>query len=380
MATLFSSTARTGWQAHMALRMWAAALLVLSATYAMADEGYPIVVDQHPPTATTPACVRPYSALYTKIQDAVNAAASGATILVCPGTYPEQITISKSLTLRGVTSGNAGAAVVTLPGSWVLTYFPVSAVLPFSDVVQIYVQAPNVNIIDVTVDGTGDSSCAGGLIGIGYDSGSSGTVRQVALMNHTDCGGGIGIASREATSFTVLDSSIRGFDATGIFVVGPANTPLVVKENVVTTTSPGFPGCIALTGQGQVTNNTVSGCSVDINLGGGPLTVSGNTVVNFSVLGIETLATGSNISGNTIASAVSTTVGIHDRVGTNSIQYNDLSAVGIGIRLLPLGQGAPPLNDTITQNTINGAGVGIQGGSGSNVSGNTFLNVTTLTQ
>jgi hypothetical protein len=64
MATLFASRARAVWQAHMALRvMWAAALLILTATYAMADDGYPIVVDQHALPLTASACVRPYSAL-----------------------------------------------------------------------------------------------------------------------------------------------------------------------------------------------------------------------------------------------------------------------------------------------------------------------------
>ena len=89
MATLFASRARTVWQARTALRVaWAAAaLLVLTATYAMADDGYPIVVDQHALPLTAPACVRPYSALYAKIQDAINVAPSGSKILVCPGNY-----------------------------------------------------------------------------------------------------------------------------------------------------------------------------------------------------------------------------------------------------------------------------------------------------
>ena len=39
---------------------------------------------------------------YTTIQAAVNAAAAGATVTVCPGTYPEQVTISKNLSLLGL--------------------------------------------------------------------------------------------------------------------------------------------------------------------------------------------------------------------------------------------------------------------------------------
>ena len=36
----------------------------------------------------------------------------GKTVLVCPGTYPEQVVINTPLTLKGVVSGNHGAAVI----------------------------------------------------------------------------------------------------------------------------------------------------------------------------------------------------------------------------------------------------------------------------
>ncbi len=45
------------------------------------------------------------STVYSTIQAAVNAAAAGATINVDPGTYPELVTITKSLTLRGAQAG-----------------------------------------------------------------------------------------------------------------------------------------------------------------------------------------------------------------------------------------------------------------------------------
>src|SRR5208283_915316 len=41
---------------------------------------------------------------YQTIQAAVNAVPSGSTIEVCPGTYPEQVVISKPLTLTGAAS------------------------------------------------------------------------------------------------------------------------------------------------------------------------------------------------------------------------------------------------------------------------------------
>jgi hypothetical protein len=37
-------------------------------------------------------------------------------VLVCPGTYPEQVTISQPLTLQGITSANSAQAVIAVPG------------------------------------------------------------------------------------------------------------------------------------------------------------------------------------------------------------------------------------------------------------------------
>src|SRR3979411_2981206 len=46
------------------------------------------------------------NAQYTTIQSAVDAAPAGATINVCPGTYPETVRINKPLTVRGIRVGN----------------------------------------------------------------------------------------------------------------------------------------------------------------------------------------------------------------------------------------------------------------------------------
>ena len=60
-------------------------------------------------------CVDPHGShgCSTTIQAAVNAAAAGDTISVNPGTYPEVVTISKSVTLQGT---NAAATRVDASG------------------------------------------------------------------------------------------------------------------------------------------------------------------------------------------------------------------------------------------------------------------------
>jgi pectin methylesterase-like acyl-CoA thioesterase len=57
---------------------------------------------------------------YPTIQAAVTAVAVDGTVKVCPGTYPEQVTITKSVTVTGVVSGNADAAIVTSPTTGVV--------------------------------------------------------------------------------------------------------------------------------------------------------------------------------------------------------------------------------------------------------------------
>jgi len=55
------------------------------------------------------------------IQAAVNASSQYDTVLVCPGIYPEQVTITKNLTLQGLVVGTAGQVVITPPAAGVVT-------------------------------------------------------------------------------------------------------------------------------------------------------------------------------------------------------------------------------------------------------------------
>jgi pectin methylesterase-like acyl-CoA thioesterase len=52
---------------------------------------------------------------FSTIQAAINASALGGTVLVCPGTYPEQISIYHPLTLRGVDNNGSDLALITMP-------------------------------------------------------------------------------------------------------------------------------------------------------------------------------------------------------------------------------------------------------------------------
>jgi hypothetical protein len=198
------------------------ALLLFGSTSAFAV----IVVD---PNATP--CVTTFSAHYTTIQAAVAAAASGATIDVCPGTYAEQVTISTPLTLRGVTNtaANAGASIVTIPNGTFSGGFT-----------QIHILATGVNLSAIAVDGANTlAGCpSGGLTGILFDTCSSGTLKQVALRNQNIsngsggfCGSGIAVSSNGASKVSVTDSSVNNFDGTGISL--SATSTVTVKTSTV---------------------------------------------------------------------------------------------------------------------------------------------------
>lgn len=153
--------------------------------------------------ANTIPCVD-YTPHYTDIQTAVNNAFLGGTIAVCPGTYAQQITINKSLTLRGVTNkaANTGAAVITPPSTGLLPangFYPVGLCCQFA--VQVFVQAntTNVNFVDIAIDGAGAfPSCVFGvpsIAGIVFDANSSGSLKRVALRNHNVPNGSGGYCS-----------------------------------------------------------------------------------------------------------------------------------------------------------------------------------------
>jgi pectin methylesterase-like acyl-CoA thioesterase len=61
------------------------------------------------------------TAQYPTIQQAVNSVTAGSTIIVCPGAYAEQVTITKNLTLRGENTGSGSGATIAAPSGGVLT-------------------------------------------------------------------------------------------------------------------------------------------------------------------------------------------------------------------------------------------------------------------
>src|ERR1700694_565189 len=99
----------------------------------------------------TPPC-QPSLPHFATIQSAVNSVPAGSTIKVCPGNYPEQVSIiNKNLTLTGIAFGTSDAAVVVVPAGGLVTN-GVTDIFGFPTAAQIFVQNTAVTISHLTVD------------------------------------------------------------------------------------------------------------------------------------------------------------------------------------------------------------------------------------
>ncbi len=301
---------------------------------------------------------------YQTIQAAVNTVPSGSTIKVCPGTYPEQVVISKPLTLSGAISEASNAEVlIQIPagGATGSVYDGIIGDVYY----QILVTSTGpVNITDIAFDGTGNNipDGWGDLAAIFYEE-SSGTVNGVSIANEVDYGGGMGIiaAANSVQTVTVENSDFRSFDGLGIF--GKTNTSssltLNVKSNTISDT--GNDG-IYLVGSvsGTVQSNLVngSGRGSGMLLDGSAATITANTIVASVIYGPPN--SGIEVNG-----------------GSNTVKGNRIlsGAIGVGIVLAGTATGGSVTGNTITGGS-GGYGIDMCGqgtASGFTVTGNTIV-------
>jgi hypothetical protein len=336
-----------------------------------------LLLAAHPMLAATYAVgtCKPSLPSYTTISAAVGAVPPFSTVEVCPGTYSEQVMIAQPLTLKGISSGNAGQAVVTVPGSGLIV---VTDGFGISIAPQVHVTAGPVNISDITVDGTGNT--VGGsawLVGIFYDSNSSGTVNEVTVRNLSDSGitGGVWAENTNATSesVTIENSNFHDIDNSAVITLSnPASTlSAAVKGN---TMQGGYYQVQWQSGAGSLTANVINGgyeaIVVSAPLSGpaiGPLTVSGNTTANQSY-GIVAYG-GVTATSNKISNA--SVAGIYEGGGGNTYKGNAITKTSVGIEF---NCNTP----TVTSNTINDATTGLNDVPASFSGANGFDNVVTL--
>lgn len=350
---------------------------------------------------------------FSTIQSAVNASPAGAIVLVCPGSYPEQLVINKALTLKGVQSGTLNAAVVVAPAGGIVqnttslaTGNPVAA--------QILVtETTGVNISNLTIDGANNGISSSGciplnLIGVYYQN-ASGQVNHVAAVNQALTGSSIGCqvglaifvqsGNGGTSTVAVSNSHIENYQKNGI-TGNEVGTTVTISGNTVigqgrTNGAAENSIQIGFGAAGRISSNiamddiwapdtmsdsgdAASGILVFASSG---VTVSGNTVGN-TQFGIALIsdpisgpADGGTIKGNKV-SATHIFDGIElcsssNEVHGNTINGSEESAIHVDSAC---GQVA---NNEVSGNTLNDACAGIMVGTaaGSNTIGsNVFFN------
>jgi len=348
---------------------------------------------------------------FSTIQAAVNQSPAHTTIDICPGSYPEQVSINKSLNLTGVTAGPQNSAIVVAPSGGIVQnatdLFDGSGIAA-----QIFVQRGTVvHISQLTVDGSNNqiAGCAPDLVGIYYQN-ASGTMNYVVARNQAlsqadnGCQSGLGIfvesgyGSGGSATVTIENSSVHGYQKNGITADGSATVATISNNDVVglgPTTGAAENGIQVSDGAtGTISGNRVVddiyspgtfGASGILVYDSGTLAISGNTVSD-TQFGIVVFSDGvlpadnNNITGNHV-SATHLDDGIDLCSNANVAKSNFVfSSDGAGIHIdsTCMESNAPTGNNTtVTGNTINEAcaGVLLGNGTGNISSPNTIANV-----
>ena len=357
---------------------------------------------------------------FATIQLAVNSVPAGSTIKVCPGNYPEQVSIiNKNLTLIGVAFGTSDAAVVVVPAGGLVTN-GVTDIFGFPTAAQIFVQNTAVTISHLTVDGANDglTDCSVDAIGIYYQN-SSGTITSNAVRNVLlptglqGCQDGLAInveSNTGAPAVTISNNSVRNYDKNGITASGPDNGSPGPSVKVTGNTVIGL-GATTVTAQNgiqigygataTVASNYVvddiyinpAGCTLCYGASGiliygsAGVTVSSNTVESTQYGIVPVTVSASETANGTIVK--SNHVGgtqLYDAIDLcsdgNTAQSNVI--YGSAESAIHVDGECPPStgsNNTVTGNTINEACAGVLLGTGSfnTTAPNVFLNVTNTT-
>jgi hypothetical protein len=201
------------------------------------------------------------SAAFKTIQSAVNAAPAGGTVVVCPGTYHEQVAVSKPLTLTGrqATIDETGVTPtfqVTLPA-------PIGTQTIFAAVVMV---SSKINFTGFTVrNAQGEGIVAAGL---------GRTVSHIVIAHntvvHNDLGGGV--PPKSTYFLCAAQGPVPGDCGEGVHFAGGVAYS-TIRDNFIAHDS----GGVLLTDDvGPTHDNVIAGNVVTANLADCGITVPGH--------------------------------------------------------------------------------------------------------
>ena len=330
---------------------------------------------------------------FNTIQEAVDAAASGDIIQVCPGTYDEQVEIAKPLSLVGVKRDGKNAAVVQPSNMQVNTRLfndPLASAIVVRDtsgvtIQNIIVDGINNGIVcDPTppfIDGISWQNASGELAFV--------TVRNMLTPDGCAFGDAVDIISSGggASQLTLRDSSIHDYDSFGVFALG-SMTNLQALRNVITGPTPTVgrdpvgiflaSGVEGLIEGNTVTNNTDATClsleecntvgigiivfdTHDVSIHQNVVTKSQRGISASFTDGVTILQ--NTVSDTDVVDAINIFASENTLVKDNSITNTDRAAIIVFTG-----------NNTIQGNAINEAAIGLLVSEGNSVAGNRLSN------
>jgi hypothetical protein len=272
------------------------------------------------------------------IQGAINVANVGDVILVCPGTYDEQLVINKALTITG---SGVGATIVQP------TFVPSTTAGhgPAADV-HLTTGASGTTIQDISFDFNGSADDRGGW-GILLSDFNGPAVTNVTIQNNdiqmgagprtTGGAQGLGVT-------TGKDADISGLVITGNSFHGATTAPAADA-------------------------NRAEGVYLNPNLGSGMMTVSNNTFDGHMFVGVSIESDNVTVTGNTVVNASLTAntrgIRVNDFVGGKTwtsitISDNEVSGFDNGLRLGPASARASSIDIAVRANSITGNTTGIR--------------------
>ncbi|MBC8154246.1 MAG: right-handed parallel beta-helix repeat-containing protein, partial [Bacteroidetes bacterium] len=260
---------------------------------------------------------------FSTIQAAVNAACPGVTINVAPGTYTEQVVITKNLTIAG---GGAGSTIIKAPATLAAGGPDEGAPFIKRNIVEIKGTSV-VTMSGLTIDGTvtGQDGCGTDAFGLYvYDNSglnlANAAITNIRLTDPSLFGCQVGFAvgvglTGSPGSATLTNVTVNGYQKGGILVRGTGSTLVAQAVNVTgigPTTVTGQNGIQVSSGaSASITSSTIANnnytppagdnttASGIIAFDAGTVTITGSLFTGNDV-GVDASGTGTtNINNNT---------------------------------------------------------------------------------
>jgi nitrous oxidase accessory protein NosD len=273
----------------------------------------------------------------TPIQTAIDFSINGETVFVDPGTYVEQLEISKNIVLQATAPG----AIIKAP--LVLTDFFMSGANKNYPVVYVH-DTSNASLIGFTIDGANNGDSNYRFDGVGYYN-AGGTIQNNTIQN-------------------IMNSTFSGAQhGVGIFVYAPNGSPydIVIDGNTIENYQKNG---MTISGAGvnaEITDNTVTGA--------GPTSVIAQNGIQVSG-GADALIQGNTVTGNVYVPDTTVSTGILF-FGPGDVEIVDNHLDGNDINAYITGAGTANINaNTISNGLWNG--VWIDGTGSTTITDNVF--------